>query len=254
MSKHFLGEYFDIHGGGYDLLFPHHENERAQSCAVSGKPDCARFWLYNGMLLINGQKMSKSLGNFQTLHDALELYPAEILRWAFYSTHYRHPLDWTESLLAQASTCVHTVYRALEAAPVGDSDGPNTGQVDKRYVDENVLHALQDDLNSPLALSLIYKMALDLLSHPDNTELANRLHHTVPFIFGEVRHPAKQWLQNLNGIAITREEIEGKIQKRHALRLEKKFQEADALRKDLSAFSIGVEDRPDGTLWYRFWA
>lgn len=246
MSLHFLGECFDIHGGGYDLLFPHHENERAQSCAFSGKQESARFWLYNGMLLVDGQKMSKSLGNFQTLRDALKIYPADILRWAFYSTHYRHPLDWTKALLVQASSCVQTLYRALnKAGPLEASKAPT--------LDATVLQALCDDLNTPLALSLVHKMAIELLAKPKNQDLAQRLFHTVSTLLGIGQTPPRQWLQNPMGLAISVEGIALKIEERKRLRQHGQFAEADRVREALARLSVGLEDRKDETFWYRLW-
>src|SRR5229473_1584337 len=148
MSENTLGETFDIHGGGLDLIFPHHENEIAQSvCAHDGHP-FARYWLHNGMLTVGGAKMAKSEGNFITVRDALKQAPGEVIRLALLLTHYRDPLDWTPDRLKQAKQTLDRWYRATRDAPEGPTE-----------VSTEVDHALSDDLNTPLAIMHLHNLA-----------------------------------------------------------------------------------------------
>ena len=151
MSESTLGETFDIHGGGLDLIFPHHENEIAQSvCAHAGHP-FARTWMHNGMLTVGGAKMAKSEGNFVTVRDALADWPGEVIRLALLSTHYRDPLDWTEERLRQARQTLDRFYRALTmTAGLPDSNDP---------VPQHVSEALEDDLNTPLAIAHLHELS-----------------------------------------------------------------------------------------------
>ena len=152
MSEETLGPTFDIHGGGLDLIFPHHENEIAQSvCAHDGHP-FARYWLHNGMLTVGGAKMAKSEGNFVTVHDALKEWPGEVIRLALLMTHYRDPLDWTEDRLREAKTLLDHWYRALML------DGGPEAQADPSLVDGTTIESLQDDLNLPRAIRYLNTM------------------------------------------------------------------------------------------------
>src|SRR5580704_3685383 len=151
MSENTLGETFDIHGGGLDLIFPHHDNEIAQSvCAHDGKP-FANYWLHNGMLTVGGSKMAKSEGNFITVRDALAQAPGEVIRLALLGTHYRDPLDWTEDRLRQASQDLTRFYIALRR-------GQRQISADARSVPPEVMEALSDDLNTPLALTRMHEL------------------------------------------------------------------------------------------------
>jgi cysteinyl-tRNA synthetase len=152
MSYELLGDSFDIHGGGNDLMFPHHENEIAQSCCAHPEGEFARVWMHNEMLQVEGKKMSKSLGNFFTVHDLLEKgYPGEVIRFVFLSTHYRKPMDWTEAKATEAEATLRKWYKQADRAL--DNEGP--------YVD--VINALADDLNTPKAISELHQ-----LSHADD--------------------------------------------------------------------------------------
>ena len=155
MSRAYLGETLDIHGGGMDLIFPHHENEIAQSeCACPGAP-FARHWVHNGVLTVEGEKMSKSLGNFVTIRDALTETPGEVIRLALLSTHYRHPLDWTADGIEKARLSTDKFYNALRKAGVEDGAADDS-------VDPEVEAALCDDLNTPKALAVLHRLAGDL--------------------------------------------------------------------------------------------
>ena len=149
MSWRYLGETFDIHGGGTDLIFPHHENEAAQSCCAFPGSQFARYWVHNGMLLVNGEKMAKSLGNFTTLRDALKRAPGEAIRLLLLRTHYRSTPDFSDAALAEAKRELDRFYRALERYPA----------LDGAEVPAAVTEALCDDLNTPLALSEMHALA-----------------------------------------------------------------------------------------------
>ena len=152
MSSKYLGETFDIHGGGQDLIFPHHENEIAQSQACFGPKTFARIWLHNGMLTVNGEKMSKSLGNFITVHQLLEKLPGEVIRLVLLSAHYRQPLDWNENTVFQCRQSLDRFYTALRGRDLSE----------KQPACETVKVALEDDLNTPLAISALHDLVTRL--------------------------------------------------------------------------------------------
>lgn len=170
MSGRYLGQIFDIHGGGQDLIFPHHENELAQSRCTHGTPVFARYWMHNGYLTLHGDKMSKSSGNFFTVRDLLAHYPGEAIRFALLSTHYRQPMDWTESALEQAKRRLDGLYTALRG-----SQQTNDKAVE---VDGTVLEALKDDLNAPLAISRLHDLATTIHKTTDEIE-QSRLARTL---------------------------------------------------------------------------
>jgi cysteinyl-tRNA synthetase len=226
-------ETIDIHGGGLDLIFPHHENEIAQSrCAHGGAP-LARFWVHNGFVDMGSEKMSKSLGNIITPNELLaEGHKGETLRLALLSAHYRQPLSWTEEVVAQAKTNLDRLYRAAGEADVGDPD-------------ESVLDALRDDLNTPLALS-----RLSTNVDPGSLRASARL-------LGLLQGSAEEWFQ---GEPVGRPDVEFQsikqmIEDRIAERAEAKknrdFAAADRIRDELKADGIVLEDGPTGTTWRR---
>jgi cysteinyl-tRNA synthetase len=245
MSENTLGETFDIHGGGLDLIFPHHENEIAQSvCAHdgSGPADFARYWLHNGMLTVGGAKMAKSEGNFVTVRDALSQAPGEVIRLALLMTHYRDPLDWTEGRLKQARQTLDRWYRAL-LEPF-EPDGRQGG------VPPEVSGALEDDLNTPLAISRLHDLA-GAIYRADKVE-RGRLRNTLMYsgrLIGLLEGPPGKWLQG--GPDRFVEYIEECIQKRALARQERRFAEADNIRAELAQQNIALEDRPDGTTDWR---
>lgn len=244
MSNHFFGSVFDIHGGGNDLLFPHHENERAQSCSLSGENDCARYWLHNGMLLINGQKMSKSLQNFITAEQALEKIPADVIRWAMLSSHYRHSLDWTKALLFQSQNCVNRIYKALEIA--GDVDG------EKKDIDEKFMAALCDDVNTPEALMILQHMANALFKNPSDILLAKKLKGSANLL-GLVQMTCQAWAQPMDDLSLSEKEIQNFIKQRHEARNRKDYTRADEIRSFLLTRNIVLEDvGPETTTWRVF--
>ncbi len=224
MIRAHLGETIDVHGGGLDLIFPHHENEIAQSrCAHAGAP-LARYWVHNGFVDMGADKMSKSLGNVITVGDLLaQGYRGETLRLALLSAHYRSPLPWTESLVAQAKTNLDRLYRAAGDAAPGDPD-------------EGVVEALKDDLNSPLAVSRL--MAID-----DSAVLK-----ASAALLGLLPDSADSWFRGEGGGA---KDIEARIAERTAAKQNRDFATADRIRDELKADGIVLEDSAAGTTWRR---
>jgi cysteinyl-tRNA synthetase len=231
MSWRHLGPEFDIHGGGSDLIFPHHENEIAQSlCAFPGSR-FARVWMHNGMLNVNGEKMSKSLGNFFTVRDVLAKAPGEAIRLLLLRGHYRATLEFTDALLEQCRHDLDRFYRALERTPAPAGAVP-----------ESVLAALCDDLNTPLALSAMHALA-DAAMAGDATASAGL--RAAGDLLGLLQDP--HWFQGDSDAT----GIETAIAARIAARKARDFARADAIRAELAAQGIQLEDGPAGTTWRR---
>ena len=247
MSRKHLGVTLDIHGGGADLIFPHHENEVAQSeCSCPGHP-FVRTWVHNGFLSVNGEKMSKSLGNFITIRQALEGAPGEVLRLMLLSTHYRHPLDWTEEGVQQARTRLDRLYRVLQNTS-GDFESDSDVAVSE---DAGFIAALHDDLNTPLALSELERQA-DELSKLDGPE-AHRKHRALlanAGILGILQQDPETWFKGGEAAGDVGH-IEEQIALRLAARKAKDFAAADNIRDALADAGIILEDRPDGTTDWR---
>jgi cysteinyl-tRNA synthetase len=235
MAWKYLGETFDIHGGGSDLIFPHHENEMAQSlCAFPGSR-FARYWMHNGMLQVNGEKMSKSLGNFFTVRDILAKAPGEAIRMLLLKTHYRSLLDFSDQGLAESKRELDRFYRALEHAPdATDGDVPAP-----------VLEALCDDLNTPLAISAMHALADAAIT--GDQEAASGL-RAAGTLMGLLQQAPDAWFR---GGADDAADIEAAIAERLAARKSKNFARADAIRADLVAKGVLLEDGPKGTTWRR---
>jgi cysteinyl-tRNA synthetase len=233
MSWRYLGENFDIHGGGTDLLFPHHENELAQSvCAFPGSR-FANLWVHNGMLMVNGEKMSKSLGNFFTVRDVLARAPAEAIRLLLLRTHYRGELDFSDDALVESRKELDRFYRALDRTPA-----------EAGAVPASVMEALCDDLNTPLALSAMHALA-DAAMAGDSTASAGL--RAAGNLLGLLQDP--HWF---HGEGEDSADIQRLVDARIAARRSRNWAEADRLRAELDGMGVALEDRPDGsTDWLR---
>ncbi|ETC98824.1 MULTISPECIES: cysteine--tRNA ligase [Asaia] len=234
MSHRYLGESFDIHGGGDDLLFPHHENERAQSLCCNPGSSFARYWLHNAMLLSNGEKMSKSLGNFFTIREVLTRAPAEALRLLMLGAHYRSVLDFTWEKLEDAKRMLDRFYRALEKHP----------SVTPGAVDADFMSALCDDMNTPLALSCLHPLADAALA--GDAQAAASLKASGAMI-GLLGQSADDWFRAGSDDGA----IDALIVQRAEAKKARNFALADSIRTDLAAQGIILEDTAQGTKWRR---
>ncbi len=241
MSSKLLGNSFDIHGGGSDLIFPHHENECAQSMCAHPNDDFAHYWVHSGMLMVNGVKMSKSLGNFYTIDQILDKAPAEALRLTFLTTHYHQPFNFTFDGLDAAKQTLDKFYNALLRVK----------DVAKRDVapDERVVKALEDDLNTPLALSYIHELVGDLNKASDEKNMAEKksLLLASAELLGLLYQDPSVWFRGES--TDEAQEIEKLIAERKEAKKNKNFALADKIRDDLKAQGIVLEDSPTGTTW-----
>jgi cysteinyl-tRNA synthetase len=256
MSAALLGETFDIHGGGIDLVFPHHENEIAQSRCAFHTPVMANYWMHNGFLQVEGEKMAKSAGNFVTIHDALRQRPdiqrwGEVLRFNMLRTHYRQPIDWTSKSLSESLSTYVRLQRAVSGADRS-----------KARPSEEMLAALKDDLNTPAAITEFYRLA-SLATSPgrEPADAANMLvgsllllgfdrlveHVTASDIGGDVRLALQETLAKEKGLDPT--EIASLVSDRLDARKAKDFKESDRIRDELAAMGVVLKDSKDGTTW-----
>jgi cysteinyl-tRNA synthetase len=246
MAAAHLGDTIDIHAGGNDLMFPHHENEIAQStCAHDGKV-FARYWLHNGMLTFDGRKMSKSLGNVLQLHQLLEQHPPEVLRYLLLRAHYRQPLDWSDETLKQAKATLDGWYGVLRdlsdvAAMPEDAQVPAA-----------IEEALCDDLNTPQAFAEMAKLASDAraASTLEDKRRTKTALLAAGGLLGLLQQDPQAWFQLASaGAEVDSAAIESLLQDRRTARAERDFRRADAIRDQLAEMGIAIEDGPQGTRW-----
>jgi cysteinyl-tRNA synthetase len=245
MALEHLGEVFDIHGGGLDLVFPHHENEIAQSRCAHGTAEMARLWMHNGYVVVNGEKMAKSAGNFFTVRRLLEEgLRGEAIRLALLSGHYRAPLDITREKIAECKGQLDRLYGALRGVnAVADAEQPAA-----------VMAALADDLNTPLAVAELHEIASAMNKAKDEAKreaLAGGL-LAGGALLGLLQDDPEAWFKGAPAEgALAAEQVEAMIAARIAARRAKNFTEADRIRDDLLAQGITLEDGPAGTIWRR---
>jgi cysteinyl-tRNA synthetase len=240
------GETIDIHAGGNDLMFPHHENEVAQSTCAHGGKVFARFWLHNGMLTFDGRKMSKSLGNVLVLHDLLERYPAEVLRFLLLKAHYRQPLDWSDTTLAQARATLdgwYTVLRDLADVDVAAVD---------RIVPAEVEAALCDDLNTPEAFALVARLAANAraATGAGAKRAAKAALLGAADLLGVLQHEPEAWFkQSTGGAEVDADAVQRLVDARTEAKKARDFAASDRIREELLAMGVVVEDTAQGPRW-----
>jgi len=247
MSEKHLGPTFDIHGGGQDLIFPHHENEIAQSTCAHGGSKFVNYWMHNGYLMSEGEKMSKSLGNFYTVHDLLDEFPGEAIRLTLLKSHYRQPLDFRKDGIREAKKELDEFYLALRNADV-KADVPD-------QVPSNVMAAVCDDLNTPKALAHLFELKTQLNTTSDRAEKA-RLKGTLLLagdLLGLLGQSPEVWLRGSSGSedGLTDDAIDALIEQRKQARANKDFETSDQIRDQLTAEGILLEDGASGTTWRR---
>jgi cysteinyl-tRNA synthetase len=268
MSGHFLGSSFDIHGGGEDLLFPHHENERAQSVAANGG-QFARYWIHNGFVTVESEKMSKSLGNFLTVRDALQMYHPEVLRLFLLSKHYRSPLDFSKNAVLSLQAGLVRIYRTLQRLDqaIGpDKDkGPfplpsSLSAPEKDPFLHQFVQIMDDDLNTANAIALLFEKVKDMnkamdapLDDSSKTRLALERRHLflASEVLGFLHEEPEAFFEALAASTQAPDsgEIERLIEERTTARKEKDWTKADAIRERLTDMGIVLEDGPKGTTW-----
>ena len=234
MSWKHLGETFDIHGGGIDLVFPHHENEIAQSRCAFHAPVMANFWMHNGFLQVEGDKMSKSLGNFVTIHELLRDWPGEVVRATMLQTQYRQPISWTVAGLREAQKNLDHWYEL-------------TADVRPGYLCADVLDALYDDLNTPRAFAALHELRSEAAK---GSKSATEGLKASAYLIGLLQLPADEWRAfRPASVSIDETKIVNLIEARAAARAAKDFKESDRIRDELAAMGVVLKDSKDGTTW-----
>ena len=245
MAEKHLGTTIDIHAGGQDLIFPHHENELAQSRCAHGGEDFARYWVHNGFLSIDHEKMSKSLGNVLLVHKLIETMPGEVIRLALLSAHYRQPLDWSDETVESARRMLDRLYGAVRGIEVPDALRAAAEPL------PSAVEALEDDLNTPKAMAELFGLARELNKATEDGErqrLAAVMFATGDLL-GLLQQDPEEWFAVAADSALSAEAINEMIEKRNAARAAKDFATADALRDELAAAGIQIEDGAGGTTW-----
>lgn len=241
MSAEHLGQHFDIHGGGQDLQFPHHENEIAQSEATHGCT-MANYWMHNGFIRVDDEKMSKSLGNFFTIREVLEKYDPEVVRFFILRAHYRSPLNYSDKHLDDAKASLTRLYTALRGIEIAD------GTIDWRLPQAAKFKAaMDDDFNTPEAIAVLFELANDL--NKDKSAATAALLKQLAAIIGLLQRDPESFMQGETGNSDL--DIESLISARIAAKTAKNYAEADRIRKELAEAGIILEDTPQGTTWRR---
>jgi len=232
MSKKFLGKEFDIHGGGLDLIFPHHENEIAQSCCAHKTKIMAKYWMHNGYITVNNEKMSKSEGNFVTVRDALDKFNGEVIRYSLLSGHYRSPIDFSFEGLKESKLALDRLYRSSEGYDFDNN------------IDEEFSIALSSDLNTPLAISRLHELAKE---SNKGSITAGQLLKSSSRLLGLLNYENSKWL--IQNLEIDEQNIEKMISERNIARQERNFELADKIRDKLANMGISIEDSKNTTKW-----
>ncbi len=242
MVESYLGKSIDIHGGGGDLIFPHHENEMAQStCAHNGQKFC-NYWIHHGLVNFKHAKMSKSEGNILLVRKLLENTPGEVIRLALITTHYRQPISWDDDVLNESKKKLDRLYGALRSV---------TDQIEEGEPSEKVIEALSDDLNTPKALAELFNIAKAINSTKDKGEaisLSASLKSSAK-LMGLLQADPDEWFKTSHKDSLTAEEIETLIKQREAARSSSNFVEADEIRDRLLSLGVVIEDGDEGTRW-----
>ncbi|MDB2649995.1 cysteine--tRNA ligase [Porticoccaceae bacterium] len=244
MIKKHLGDTIDIHAGGHDLIFPHHENEIAQSCCANDGKPLANFWMHNGFINIDGEKMSKSLGNFRLVNDLLKQYPGEVLRYVILSAHYRSEQNFSKELLDSAWRTLDTVYGFIRGIDPQEAILNRTGEGYK---------ALLDDINTPVAISELYRLA-KAANQAQGAEQQSLMAELAGLadILGLLQQDPEQWFTVARGDdQLTAEQIEEQIQARQQAKQDRDFAKADQIRQQLLDAGVILEDSREGTQWRR---
>jgi len=247
MAEQHLGRTIDIHAGGQDLVFPHHENELAQStCAHGGEP-FARYWVHNGFLSIDSTKMSKSLGNVLLVHNLIETTPGEVIRLALFSAHYRQPLDWSDETLTAARRMLDRLYGALRGTVVP------TGLRSETSPPDAVVAALEDDLNTPKAMAEMFNLARALNKADAEDQRRRQAAELLAAgdLMGLLQQDVEEWFAGSDDGKLGEADIEALIEQRNQARAGRDFAAADSLRDQLAAAGIVIEDGPSETRWRR---
>ncbi len=240
MSAAYLGESFDIHGGGLDLIFPHHENEIAQSRCAHGTATMANYWMHNGFLEVEGAKMSKSLGNFVTIRELLNDWPGEALRLNMLKTHYRSPIDWTLKSLEESKRVVNSWYDI-----VGDDTQATGG------TDEDVLSLLGDDLNTSGAITRLHAIAASRTGSSGKTQIdIKRTLKVSAMLLGLLGKTKTEYVKtDPKAVAVNKDVVDALLADRTAARARKDFKESDRIRDELAAMGVVIKDSKEGTTW-----